>query len=128
MPNLLGTVASCRMAVPLTDAPWWCRWPERGCRCPPRCHRAIALLARRREVRHEFCEARWLPAAGGPATITSGGRTRVWPAAASCSTRGFTLLDLAQWFLGPPDIVAAVLPRWFWKGPLEDNAFVLLTA
>jgi hypothetical protein len=27
---------------------------------PPRCHRAIALLARRREVRHEFCEARWL--------------------------------------------------------------------
>ena len=28
---------------------------------PPRCHRAIALLARRREVQHEFCEARWLP-------------------------------------------------------------------
>jgi len=33
---------------------------------PPRCRRAIALLARRGDVQREFCEARWLPGTRRP--------------------------------------------------------------
>jgi predicted dehydrogenase len=41
--------------------------------------------------------------------------------------QGVHLLDLARWFLGDLDVVAAVTPRWHWEiAPLEDNAFVLL--
>lgn len=41
--------------------------------------------------------------------------------------QGVHLLDLARWFLGDLDVIAAVNPRWHWEvAPLEDNAFVLL--
>ena len=41
--------------------------------------------------------------------------------------QGVHLLDLARWFLGDLDVVAAVTPRWYWDiAPLEDNALVLL--
>jgi predicted dehydrogenase len=41
--------------------------------------------------------------------------------------QGVHLLDLARWFLGDLEVVAAITPRWHWEvAPLEDNAFVLL--
>jgi len=47
-----------------------------GLPMPPRCHRAIALLARRRDVRNEFCEARWLPGTRRPSIGLSASERR----------------------------------------------------
>jgi predicted dehydrogenase len=41
--------------------------------------------------------------------------------------QGVHLLDLARWFLGDLEVVAAITPRWYWNvAPLEDNALMLL--
>ena len=43
--------------------------------------------------------------------------------------QGVHLIDLARWFLGDLEPVAALVPRWFWEiGQLEDNAFLLLSS
>jgi predicted dehydrogenase len=42
--------------------------------------------------------------------------------------QGVHLIDLARWFLGDFAQAFGLTPRWFWEvGPLEDNAFMLLT-
>jgi predicted dehydrogenase len=40
--------------------------------------------------------------------------------------QGVHLLDLARWFLGDLKFVAGRAPTYFWKMPVEDNAFFLL--
>lgn len=40
--------------------------------------------------------------------------------------QGSHLIDLAAWFLGPLQYVSSVLTNAFWKGEVEDNAFLLL--
>lgn len=40
--------------------------------------------------------------------------------------QGIHLIDLARWFLGDFTRVAGCAPTYFWKMPVEDNAFMLL--
>jgi predicted dehydrogenase len=40
--------------------------------------------------------------------------------------QGIHLLDLAGWFLGDLNLVGGSAPSYFWKMPVEDNAFFLL--
>ncbi|MDR2340598.1 MAG: Gfo/Idh/MocA family oxidoreductase [Deltaproteobacteria bacterium] len=40
--------------------------------------------------------------------------------------QGSHLIDLASWFLGDFSEVSGRLPSYFWKAPVEDNAFMLL--
>jgi predicted dehydrogenase len=40
--------------------------------------------------------------------------------------QGIHLVDLARWFLGDLRFVAGRAPAYFWKMPVEDNAFFLL--
>jgi predicted dehydrogenase len=40
--------------------------------------------------------------------------------------QGCHLIDLARWFLGDFPTVNGCLPRYFWPGEVEDNAFMLL--
>ncbi len=40
--------------------------------------------------------------------------------------QGVHLLDLARWFLGDLHLVGGSAPTYFWKMPVEDNAFFLL--
>jgi len=40
--------------------------------------------------------------------------------------QGVHLIDLAHWFLGDLMCVAGRTPTYFWKMPVEDNAFLLL--
>ncbi len=40
--------------------------------------------------------------------------------------QGIHLLDLARWFLGDLSLVGGRAPTYFWKMPVEDNAFFLL--
>jgi predicted dehydrogenase len=40
--------------------------------------------------------------------------------------QGMHLIDLACWFLGDLHFVAGRAPAYFWKMPVEDNAFLLL--
>jgi predicted dehydrogenase len=40
--------------------------------------------------------------------------------------QGVHLIDLARWFLGDFTRVAGRTPTYFWKMPVEDNAFLLL--
>ena len=40
--------------------------------------------------------------------------------------QGVHLLDLTRWFLGDLKFVAGRAPTYFWKMPVEDNAFFLL--
>jgi predicted dehydrogenase len=40
--------------------------------------------------------------------------------------QGVHLLDLARWFLGDLKLVGGSAPTYFWKMPVEDNAFFLL--
>ena len=40
--------------------------------------------------------------------------------------QGVHLIDLARWFLGDLNFVAGRAPTYFWKMPVEDNAFFLL--
>ena len=40
--------------------------------------------------------------------------------------QGIHLIDLARWFLGDFTRVAGRTPTFFWKMPVEDNAFLLL--
>ncbi|SBW10915.1 Oxidoreductase domain protein [uncultured delta proteobacterium] len=43
--------------------------------------------------------------------------------------QGTHLIDLSRWFLGEFTEVRGVLPRYFWRGEVEDNCFLtLLTA
>jgi predicted dehydrogenase len=40
--------------------------------------------------------------------------------------QGVHLLDLSRWFLGEMNLVGGSAPTYFWKMPVEDNAFFLL--
>jgi predicted dehydrogenase len=40
--------------------------------------------------------------------------------------QGTHLIDLARWFLGELQLEYATLPRWYWPGAVEDNAFLAL--
>jgi predicted dehydrogenase len=40
--------------------------------------------------------------------------------------QGSHLIDLARWFLGDFPVVQGYMPTYFWKMPVEDNAFFLL--
>ena len=40
--------------------------------------------------------------------------------------QGMHLIDLARWFLGDFKDVKGFIPTYFWKMPVEDNAFLLL--
>lgn len=40
--------------------------------------------------------------------------------------QGVHLIDLARWFLGDLRLVGGRAPTYFWKAPVEDNAFMLL--
>jgi predicted dehydrogenase len=40
--------------------------------------------------------------------------------------QGSHLIDLARWFLGEFTEAVGVLPTYFWKAPVEDNAFMCL--
>ncbi len=40
--------------------------------------------------------------------------------------QGVHLIDLARWFLGDMDFIGGSAPTYFWKMPVEDNAFFLL--
>ena len=40
--------------------------------------------------------------------------------------QGVHLIDLARWFLGDLSFVGGSAPTYFWKMPVEDNAFFLL--
>ena len=40
--------------------------------------------------------------------------------------QGVHLIDLARWFLGDFTRVSGRTPSYFWKMPVEDNAFLLL--
>jgi predicted dehydrogenase len=40
--------------------------------------------------------------------------------------QGVHLVDLARWFLGDLHIISGSAPTYFWKMPVEDNAFFLL--
>lgn len=40
--------------------------------------------------------------------------------------QGSHLIDLSVWFLGPMQHVSSVLSNAFWRGAVEDNAFLLL--
>ncbi len=40
--------------------------------------------------------------------------------------QGSHLIDLSRWFLGEFSEVFGVLPTFFWKAPVEDNAFLCL--
>jgi len=40
--------------------------------------------------------------------------------------QGVHLIDLARWFLGDMNLVGGRAPTYFWKMPVEDNAFFLL--
>lgn len=40
--------------------------------------------------------------------------------------QGIHLIDLARWFLGDLQFVSGRAPTYFWKMPVEDNAFFLL--
>jgi predicted dehydrogenase len=42
--------------------------------------------------------------------------------------QGAHLVDLSRWFLGDLTLDYAHLPRLFWNAPVEDNAFLALTA
>jgi len=40
--------------------------------------------------------------------------------------QGVHLIDLARWFLGDMNLIGGSAPTYFWKMPVEDNAFFLL--
>ncbi len=40
--------------------------------------------------------------------------------------QGIHLIDLSRWFLGDLNLVGGRAPTYFWKMPVEDNAFFLL--
>jgi predicted dehydrogenase len=40
--------------------------------------------------------------------------------------QGVHLVDLARWFLGDLNLIGGSAPTYFWKMPVEDNAFLLL--
>ncbi len=40
--------------------------------------------------------------------------------------QGSHLIDLSRWFLGDLKLASAYLPTYFWKMPVEDNAFLAL--
>ena len=40
--------------------------------------------------------------------------------------QGMHLIDLASWFLGDLKLICGRAPNYFWDGPVEDNAFLLL--
>jgi len=60
------------------------------------------------------------------------GYEREWRADAALSgggellVQGVHLVDLARWFLGDFTRIAGRTPSYFWKMPVEDNAFLLL--
>jgi predicted dehydrogenase len=60
------------------------------------------------------------------------GYEREWRADAALSgggellDQGVHLVDLARWFLGDFTRIAGRTPSYFWKMPVEDNAFLLL--
>ncbi len=54
----------------------------------------------------------------------NGAPTRSFPAAAELIDQGIHLIDLAGWFLGDFAKVEGHAQTYFWKMPVDDNAFL----